>query len=133
LGAEGVLAAMVGELDAGDRLRAAVRLPGFTDTPFPYNSPETHLAFLHIWRGEMSPARDLLQAVIGVAERHGSEESVEHAKFHLVDLEWRAGNWDTAAAYAAERARWNRESGHGQAGAPGYPKWPPVRRPSGRW
>ncbi len=116
LGADGLRATLAGEPDAGDRLRAAVRLPGFADTPFPYFAPETYLSFWHLWRGELNPARDLLQAVAGASERHGSEESAELAKFHLADLEWRAGNWDTATAYAAENARWDRETGHGEGG-----------------
>ena len=40
LAIDGFLAAMAGEAGAGDRLREAVRLPGFTDTPFPYWAPE---------------------------------------------------------------------------------------------
>ena len=40
LATDGFLAAMAGEAGAGDRLREAVRLPGFTDTPFPYWAPE---------------------------------------------------------------------------------------------
>ena len=40
-----------------------------------------------------------------------------HARGHLVEVEWRAGNWDAAAAHAAAVARWSRESGHGQEGA----------------
>ena len=41
LAIDGFLAAMAGEAGAGDRLREAVRLPGFTDTPSPYGAPET--------------------------------------------------------------------------------------------
>ena len=72
------------------------------------------LAFWHLWRGELGPARDLLQAVLDVAERQGSPESAEAIKCHLVEVEWRAGNWDTAAAYAAAGAQWDRETSYGQ-------------------
>ena len=41
LAAAGHLAAAAGDPGAGDQLREAVRLPGFTDTPFPYEAPET--------------------------------------------------------------------------------------------
>ena len=58
--------------------------------------------------------------MIKVAERHGSDESVAAARLHLVEAEWRAGNWDTAAAHAAALARWHLESGHGQEGSPAY-------------
>src|SRR5215472_3032887 len=85
---------------AGDRLREAVQLPGFTDTPFPYWAPETALAAWYLWRGELDPARDLLNAVIAVSERHGSDESASLTRINLVQVEWRAGNWDAAAAYA---------------------------------
>ena len=120
LAADGRLAAIAGDADAGERLRAAVQLPGFTDTPFPYDAPERALAMWHLWRGELGPARHLLQAVITAAERHGSDESAEGARIYLVDVEWRAGNWDAAAAYAAAAARWCRESGYGQQGPPAY-------------
>ena len=60
LGADGYLAAMAGDADAGDRLREAVRLPGLADTPNPYQAPETLLAMWYLWRGELDPARDLL-------------------------------------------------------------------------
>ena len=120
LAADGRLAAIAGDADAGERLRAAVQLPGFTDTPFPYDAPETALAQWHLWRGELDPARHLLQAVVTVAERHGSDESAEGARIYLADVEWRAGNWDAAAAYAAAAARWCRETGYGQEGPPAY-------------
>ena len=120
LAADGLLAARAGDADAGERLRAAVQLPGFTDTPFPYDAPETALAQWHLWRGELDHARHLLQAVVTVAERHGSDESAEGARIYLADVEWRAGNWDAAAAYAAAAARWCRETGYGQEGPPAY-------------
>jgi DNA-binding CsgD family transcriptional regulator len=114
LAATGFLAAAAGDPGAGDQLREAARLPGFTDTPFPYDAPETVLAFWHLGRGELDPARDLLKAVLEVAERQGSPESAEGIRGHLADVEWRAGNWDTAAAYAAPGAQWDRETSYGQ-------------------
>jgi DNA-binding CsgD family transcriptional regulator len=114
LAAAGFLAAAAGDPGAGDQLREAVRLPGFTDMPFPYESPETPLAFWHLWRGELDPARDLLTAVLDVAERQGSPESTVAMTLHLAELEWRAGNWDTAAAHVAWGARWSRERSYGQ-------------------
>ena len=116
LAAAGVLAALAGEPGAGDQLREAVRLPGLTDMSFPYDAPETSLALWHLWRGEFGPARDLMNAVIDVAERQGSQESADNTRFHLAELEWRAGNWDAAAAHAAAVSRWSQESGYGQEG-----------------
>lgn len=120
LAATGFLAALAGEPGAGDQLREVVRLPGFTDMPFPYEAPETFLAFWHLWRGELDPARDLMKAVLDVAERQGSAETTEGIKSHLVEVEWRAGNWDAAAAYAARGAQWDRETSYGQDEAQAY-------------
>ena len=120
LAAAGHLATAAGDPGAGDQLREAVRLPGFTDMSFPYEAPETPLAFWHLFRGELDPARDLLQAVLDVAERQGSPETTEAIKGHLVEVEWRAGNWDTAAAYAAPGAQWDRETSYGQDEAQAY-------------
>ena len=62
----------------------------------------------------------LLDAVIAVSERHGSDESAAYARINLTQLEWHAGNWDAAAAHAAAHARWSRETGHPQEGLTGY-------------
>jgi AAA ATPase domain len=118
--AAGFLAAAAGDPGAGDQLREAVRLPGFTDMPFPYTAPETVLAFWHMWRGELDPARDLMQAVLDVGERQGSLESTDSIRGHLVEVEWRAGNWDTAAAYAAAGHQWGRETSYGQDESQAY-------------
>jgi DNA-binding CsgD family transcriptional regulator len=120
LAAAGDLTALAGEPSAGDQLREAVQLPGFTDMPSPYDAPETVLGLWHLWRGELGPARDLLTAAIDVAEQQGSRESAETMRGHLVDVEWRAGNWDAAATYAAAFARWSRESSYGQEGPPAW-------------
>ena len=116
LAADGLLAAMAGEAEAGDQLRKAVQLPGFADTPFPFLAPEMSLARWYLWRGELDPARDLLNAVIAVSERHGSDESAAMARIYLMQVEWHAGHWDAAAAHAAAHARWRRETGHPQHG-----------------
>jgi DNA-binding CsgD family transcriptional regulator len=120
LAAAGLLAALSGEPGTGDQLREAVRLPGFTDMPFPYEAPEMVLALWHLWRGEFGPARDLMNAVIDVAERQGSQESAGNTRLHFAELEWRAGSWDAAASHAAAGARWSRESGYGQEGSPAF-------------
>jgi DNA-binding CsgD family transcriptional regulator len=116
----GFLATLAGEAEAGDRLREAVKLPGFADTPFPYWAPEMSLALWYLWRGELDPARDLLNAVIAVAERHGSDESAGKARINLIQVEWHAGNWDAAAAHAAAYNRWSRETGHLQEAQAAY-------------
>ena len=120
LATDGLLAAIAGEAEAGDRLREAVRLPGFTDTPYPRDTPEAVLAKWHLWRGELDPARDLMNAVIGVAERHGSDAAANITRCYLMEVEWHAGHWGAAAAHAAAFARWSRETGHPQEGLPAY-------------
>jgi DNA-binding CsgD family transcriptional regulator len=120
LAADGYLAALAGEAGAGDRLREAVRLPGFTGTPVPFYAPEAFLARWYLWRGELDPARDLLAAVIAVSERHGSDESAAYARIYLREVEWRAGHWDAAAAHAAAYARWSRETGNPLPGVSAY-------------
>jgi DNA-binding CsgD family transcriptional regulator len=69
-----------------------------------------------MWRGETGQARDLLQAVMTQAERVGSSDCAFNTKIVLAHLEWWAGNWDTAAAYAQAAVRWNRESSFGRTG-----------------
>ena len=58
--------------------------------------------------------------MIAISERHGSDESAEHARTNLMEVEWQAGNWDAAAAYAAAHARWSRETGHPAHGPAAY-------------
>jgi DNA-binding CsgD family transcriptional regulator len=134
LATDAFLAALAGDVGAGDRLRDAVRLAGLTSPPDPYvspetgrvmwnypnASPETALATWHLWRGELDPARHLLQAVFTAAERDGSDESAASARLHLAEVEWRAGNWDAAAEHAAAAARWDRESVFKREGATAY-------------
>lgn len=116
LAANGLLAALAGEPVAGDQLREAVRLPGFADTIFPYWSPETALGLRCMWRGECDEARDLLQAVLTLAERLGRGGDAYNVKVILADVEWRSGNWDVAAAHAQAVVRWSQESSHGRNG-----------------
>jgi DNA-binding CsgD family transcriptional regulator len=119
LATEGFLAALAGEAGAGDQLRAAVRLSGVTDTPAG-ETAETFLAMWHLWRGDLDPARDLLQEVVNVSGQQGLEGRADIARIHLVEVEWRAGNWDLARTYAEERVRWARETGAGQQGGVAY-------------
>jgi DNA-binding CsgD family transcriptional regulator len=116
---DGWRAALAGEAGAGDQLRTAARLPGLAEMPAPYHSPEACLAMWHLWRGELGPARDLVQQVMSAALRQGSEDSADGARLHLVEVEWRAGNWELARVNADAMLRWQRETGHPQSG-PAY-------------
>jgi DNA-binding CsgD family transcriptional regulator len=112
MAAEGLLAVLAGEPGAGDQLRAAIAIPGFADNPVPYESPESALAAWHIWRGEHSQARDLLQVVLAAAERAGSGGCVFSAHVALAYAEWLAGDWAASSAHVQAADRWNRESGY---------------------
>jgi DNA-binding CsgD family transcriptional regulator len=114
MAADGLLAVLAGEPGAGDQLRAAIRIPGFADNPVPYESPESALAAWHIWRGEHSPARDLLQTVLAAAERTGSGGCLFSAHVALAYAEWLAGDWAASGAHVKAADRWNRESGYGR-------------------
>ena len=118
MAANGLLGALAGEPDAGDQLREATDIPGFEDTAYPFRSPETALALWHKWRGEHAQSRDLALAVLTVAQRRGAGDCILNSNFALADIEWRAGNWTTASAYAQVGARLARESGRptGQVG-----------------
>ena len=116
LGAQGFAAAAAGDPGGGEQLREAVRLPGFADTPSPADSPEARLALWYLCRGELDPARDLLQAQIEVSRRRGLDEDVIDVEGHLVEVEWRAGRWEAAASYAASEARWDRGPATGSKG-----------------
>jgi len=120
LAGQGYCAAVAGDPGAGDQLRAAAQLPGLADMPFPAIGPEATLALWHLWRGETDPARDLLHAVIHVSRQRGVEQSVLTAEGYLVQVEWRAGRWDSAAALAESTARRYQENGHGQEGASAF-------------
>ena len=120
LAGQGYYAAVAGDPGAGDELRAAARLPGLADMPVPAIGPEATLALWHLWRGETDPARDLLHTVIDVSRQRGVEKSVLTAEGYLVQVEWRAGRWDSAAALAESTARRYQENGHGQEGASAF-------------
>ena len=140
LAAAGYFAALAGDPGAGDQLREAVRLPGFTDMPFPYDAPETVLGAWHLWRGELDPARDLLKAVIDVAERQGSTGKRRHHP--SISRSWSgaratgmprprtppplpAGGARAATARKEYRPTWSRSSRRAAATSNAPANWPP--------
>ncbi|MEV6865670.1 AAA family ATPase [Streptosporangium subroseum] len=120
LAVEGFLAALSGRSGAGRLLRDAIAVADLENMPFPYHSPETRMAMLHMWRGELNPARELHHAVLKAGERRGSEESCNGSRLHLAEVEWRAGRWAEAAQYAASVERYGRETGYRQTGGGAY-------------
>jgi hypothetical protein len=84
------------------------------------NASEVNLAMWQLWRGDLDPARDLLHEVINVSVRQGSEESANDARLHLIEVERRSGNWNSARTHAEACARWSRETGFWQEGVPAY-------------
>jgi len=116
LGADALLAALAGEEGAGERLHAAVREPGFEQSPLPYETPETALAAWHIMRGEISAARELMRPVAELAERLNVSACLFNANIALADIEQRAGDWTAAQPHAAAAARMHAETGVGGEG-----------------
>ncbi len=116
LGADALLAALAGEPEAGPRLHEAAALPGFEESPLPYETPEVTLAAWHVWRGELAAARELMLPVLALAEQLAVGGCLFNASIALADIELRAGNWAVAQVHADAAARWSRESGAGWAG-----------------
>ena len=61
-----------------------------------YPSPKTALARQELSAGNLDNARVLLEAELAAARRLGNEELASVALLALVDVEWRAGDWDLA-------------------------------------
>src|SRR5262249_19949553 len=103
LASVGYAASMAGEgvLDVSYRAAELERqLPGFLGV----GSPTTTLARLMLYADRVDEARPLLEAQLDRAPAAGDEEARADLRFHLADLEFRAGRWDVAEGHA-ERSR----------------------------
>jgi DNA-binding CsgD family transcriptional regulator len=69
-----------------------------------YSAPRTVLGRRAMWHDDLDRARELFEGQRRVAAEFGDEESTALLCVHLTELEWRAGRWDRAAAYADELA-----------------------------
>jgi DNA-binding CsgD family transcriptional regulator len=81
--------------------RALALQHGVTDR-FPYLTPGTVLGRQLVWSGRLDEARRRLHEQRQRARDHGDEWAYARTLEILVDLECRAGNFMTAAAYAEE-------------------------------
>ena len=75
-------------------------LPGFLGA----SSPTTTLGRVLLYADRVDQARPLLEAQLARATAAGDEEARADLRFHLADLEFRAGRWDVAEGHA-ERSR----------------------------
>ena len=94
---------MAGEGVAEASFRAAVLerdLPGFLGS----GSPTTTLGRVLLYADRVDEARPLLEGQLDRATAAGDEEARGDLRFHLADLEFRAGRWDVAEGHA-ERSR----------------------------
>ena len=103
LAAVGYSASMAGDGVAPASFRAAElerELPGFLGA----GSPTTTLGRVLLYADRVDEARPLLEAQLDRATAAGDEEARADLRFHLADLEFRAGRWDVAEGHA-ERSR----------------------------
>lgn len=116
----GWLEGATGEGDALATVRQAVELEQGGALPWSAlgNTPEFALATLHMWRDEHEPAREGFGELLVRAVERGDAFGEAHARLHLAQVEWRAGNWDEADHHAREADTAWRDSGDEQgAGA----------------
>ena len=59
-------------------------------------SLERVVAVRHVWRGELAPARGLLDRLLALADARGEEWAYAVLRMHRCELELRAGAWDAA-------------------------------------
>jgi DNA-binding CsgD family transcriptional regulator len=88
--------ARMGDPGAEDLLRAAVAMPGWEDMWVPMHSPEGSLAGWHMRRGELDPARELVQKLFEASEREAREAGMGHARWCFIVLDWAEGRWNEA-------------------------------------
>ncbi len=74
--------------------RRASELPG--RDPEPFRSLDRVAALRHMWRGEIPPARALLDSALHDADERGETRSYVVLQVHRCELELRAGRWDAA-------------------------------------
>ena len=65
------------------------------------DSPDLAQGMLLSWADRLDEARPLMEGRLRQADEHGDEVARLAASYQLAALEWRAGNWQTAARHAA--------------------------------
>jgi DNA-binding CsgD family transcriptional regulator len=67
-------------------------------------TPERVAAQRHVWRGEIPPARALIEALLTLADERGEIESYALMRLHMCELHLRVGEWDSAEELLSEWA-----------------------------
>lgn len=108
----GFVEAARGLESASETLDRARELAEWAVPPPPvYFSPEANLGVVLLWRDELDAARALLVPAYERAKQEGDEYGRMWIRFHLAQLEWRAGDLRQAAEHASESLELWDESG----------------------
>jgi len=91
--------------EAGEDLAARSRELSERTSTRVLESAERTRAVRMIWRGELAPARELLERLLGDAERRGEAESVFNVRLQLCELALRAGDWAQVRGLLEEWSR----------------------------
>jgi DNA-binding CsgD family transcriptional regulator len=75
------------------------------------SSPELALGMARMFADRLDEARELMERRLATATDAGDETVRGGASLHLAEVEWRAGDWTRAAAYAALADRLAEQSG----------------------
>ncbi|HLW96692.1 MAG TPA: AAA family ATPase [Solirubrobacteraceae bacterium] len=81
---------------AGASARTDPRLPPW------FNGPELAAGWRALWAADLPRARDVLRARYDRLSHQGSTLKLPFTLIPLIELEWRAGNWDLAETYHTE-------------------------------
>jgi len=84
-----------------DLLKRAVALEESTHRLQSYENPRLPLALWRMYQGRLDEARTLFDELLAEADELGHEIASLGVRGRLVDVELRAGRWQTAAAHAA--------------------------------
>ncbi|WP_433380290.1 AAA family ATPase [Actinoplanes sp. CA-142083] len=87
-----------GDPDAGRRMRAAVSMQDEHGLPLPWMAPHTALIDWHLRRGELAPARELVDVLYEANERSGRWGGA--VRWCLMQIAWASGRWEAAEEHA---------------------------------
>lgn len=102
LAAVGFVGGVVGDPAAVANLERAVQLESHAGFLAALERPSFNLAAVLMWRGELDRARELFDAFYREAADAGDESSLAWTADNLAYLEFLAGNWTRALAWASE-------------------------------
>ncbi|MGD0167671.1 MAG: hypothetical protein ABSC51_10375 [Gaiellaceae bacterium] len=89
-------------LPAREHLDLADGLAGELPSPNPYRRPRFIMSLVARQAGRLEEARALLEPICEQLRDDAEVYNLSHALPYMVDLEWRAGNWQRAADLAEE-------------------------------